>query len=85
MAEARELVAQFIRRDLNQLPEGTEIPTDEDLFEGGWLDSHGVLLVVNFIEDRFRLRVPEKDVVANFRTLRSIAAYVDLKQAGRPA
>ena len=51
-------------------------PDDDLLFEGG-LDSFGIMQVVAYLEETYRIRVPE-DVFArdNFRNVSTIAAWV---------
>ncbi len=53
--------------------------TDElSLIESGVLDSVGIVQLVTFIEERFRVRVPEGEVVPeHFETIGRLAQLVD--------
>jgi len=61
-------VASILRQDIGA--------DDDLLFEGG-LDSFGIMQVVAYLEETYRIRVPE-DVFArdNFRSVSTIAAWV---------
>jgi acyl carrier protein len=53
------------------------IAPDDDLLARGILDSLGVMRLVEFVEDRYGLRVTDEDLVpANFRSLARIGDYI---------
>jgi acyl carrier protein len=62
---------------------------DEHLLTSGILDSLGVLDVVAFLEETFRISVVDEDLVPeHFESLQNIAAFVASKSShdsGRPA
>jgi len=50
-------------------------PDDELLFEGG-LDSFGIMQIVAFLEETYRIRVPEDCLATdNFSSVSTIAAW----------
>jgi D-alanine--poly(phosphoribitol) ligase subunit 2 len=51
---------------------------DVDVFEGGLLDSLGLVMLVSEIEERFGLRIPFETLeIDEFRTVRSLARVVE--------
>lgn len=51
---------------------------DEDLLSSGIIDSLGILKLVTFIEERFKIQVPDEDVVyENFNSIQSLSNYLD--------
>jgi acyl carrier protein len=53
---------------------------DDNLLLSGLVDSHGVMRLVKFTEDAFAIKVHPSDItLKNFKTVNSIAAYVDGK------
>jgi acyl carrier protein len=62
------------------LPGRAEQLNDDDPLLGRVIDSTGVLELVNFLEHRFSITVPDEDVVAeNLDSIKSITAYVTKK------
>ncbi len=65
------------------LPDGDEPlgPTDA-LIERGLLDSTTVMMIMNFLEDRTGVRIPDEDVTPdNFESVASITSMVDRLRA----
>jgi acyl carrier protein len=59
------------------------IGPDDDLIRGDVVDSLGLIELVDFIEERFGVRIDDDDVViANFRDIRSIERLIDGKRPG---
>jgi acyl carrier protein len=71
---------------LETLPGGRgrkSIDPDEDLLAGGVIDSVGLMEVVSFVEQEYGIDVTDQDLVAdNFRSLKSIQEFVELKRRG---
>lgn len=56
---------------------------DDPLLESGIIDSLGVLDLVAFIEDEFKIAVADDDLTPeNFQTIERIMAFVGRKQNG---
>ncbi len=63
----------------NCLPQNCEVvyTDDENLFDAGILDSAGIISFVCFIEEGFRLKIPDEDLRPEyFTSVASIAAYI---------
>ena len=46
------------------------------LFDAGYVDSMNSLTLLDWIEQRYGVTVPEVDLVGNLATLRALAAYI---------
>jgi acyl carrier protein len=67
----------------NILFTGTDYPYDDDLsfLDQGIVDSMNVLELVNFIEERYGVKVDDRDIVPdNFDSVARLATYVRSKQ-----
>lgn len=53
------------------------VDPEENLFTGGYVDSVGIVRLIAHVESVFGVKVPPTDRVAeNFRTVRTMAAYL---------
>jgi acyl carrier protein len=58
---------------------------DDDLLNQGIVDSMGILQVVNFMEEKFGVRISDEEITPeNFRSLRVLSELVAQK-SGAPA
>lgn len=56
---------------------------DESLLQKGVIDSTGVLELVTFLQDNFKITVEDDEIIpANLETVNGIVAYVDKKLNG---
>ena len=73
-------IEQFILSELTQGRGITEIDASENLLSKGIVDSHGVMELVGFLEERFGISVGDEDLSPeNFESVTSIAAFVEHK------
>jgi acyl carrier protein len=76
-------VAQFIVSELARGRGVTSIERDESLLTSGIVDSHGVMELVGFLEQRYGIAVDDADLTPeNFDNVVSIEAFVERKQSG---
>jgi acyl carrier protein len=60
------------------------IIADSSLLEGGIIDSLGVLDLINFLEEEFKILVCEEDLrPENFETITTMVAFVQSKNNGQ--
>jgi acyl carrier protein len=53
------------------------VAPDEDLLANGVVDSHGLMEIVGFLEDRYKVVVTDDDLLPeNFQSLERIEAFV---------
>ena len=73
-------VEQFILSELTQGRGITEIDPNENLLSKGIIDSHGVMELVGFLEERFGITVADEDLSPeNFESVANIDAFVARK------
>ena len=82
MSETRDRLRDFIVAEL--LPPGFDgtLEDDDELFADGLVDSVGVVRLVLYIEESFRLEVPPEDVTLEaFGSVRCLVSYLDERAA----
>ena len=73
-------IEQFILSELTQGRGITKIDPQENLLSKGIVDSHGVMELVGFLEERYGIAVGDEDLSPeNFESVASIEAYVQRK------
>ena len=73
-------IQQFILSELTQGRGITEIDPQENLLSKGIVDSHGVMELVGFLEERYGITVGDEDLSPeNFESVASIEAFVQRK------
>jgi acyl carrier protein len=74
-------IEQFILDELTQGRGITEIGRDENLLSKGIVDSHGVMELVGFLEQRYGISVGDEDLTPeNFESVERIEAFVERKK-----
>jgi acyl carrier protein len=77
-------IEQFILTELTQGRGITSIAADENLLSKGIVDSHGVMELVGFLEDRYGISVGDDDLSPeNFESVQNIEGFVLRKQNGQ--
>jgi acyl carrier protein len=77
-------VEQFIVSELLQGRGITTVDPSENLLTKGIMDSHGVLELVGFLEQRYGIAVADEDLVPeNFESVVRIDEFVSRKRAGQ--
>lgn len=72
----RKKVVEYLNTNANAGPEGIG-SDDKDLIDAGIIDSFGLLGLIGFLEDEFKLRIDASDIdPANFNTVNKIVAVV---------
>ena len=79
----REDLERFILDFLDQeilASDGPQIDPDENLLVSGHVDSLGIMRLVAHLETKLDLKIPPTDLVPdNFRTVRTMASYLNQK------
>ncbi|MEA2332439.1 MAG: hypothetical protein QOH58_2577 [Thermoleophilaceae bacterium] len=74
-------IEQFILSELTQGRGITAIDPGENLLSKGIVDSHGVMELVAFLEERYGIAVGDEDFTPeNFESVASIDGFVTRKQ-----
>ncbi len=70
------IVNNFLLGDKNRV-----IKQDESFLQGGIIDSTGVLELVNFIEETYKIKVEDEELVPeNLDSIQNLIAYIQRKQ-----
>ncbi len=70
------IVNNFLLGDKNRV-----IKHDESFLQGGIIDSTGVLELVNFIEETYKIKVEDEELVPeNLDSIQNLIAYIQKKQ-----
>ena len=75
--EIAAAVEAFIQREFRIIGSTESVFRDEHLFEGGYVDSAGVVELILFIESTFNVKLEDEHVFSEcFTTINGIAALV---------
>jgi acyl carrier protein len=77
-------VEQFIVSELTQGRGISAVDADDNLLAKGIIDSHGVMELVAFLEERYGISVGDEDLTPeNFESVTLIDQFVTRKQNGQ--
>ncbi len=77
MATETGQLEAFIVRELLQGSDVTSLDRDTDLLGTGIVDSHGIVEIVAFLEERHGIRISDDDLTPErFATIAAIEAFV---------
>lgn len=78
-------VEEFARREFSIKPSDRRFDRKVDLFEDGYVDSIGVIELIQFLESTFAMEIPEADLFSpEFSTIDGIAKIVVRNRASSP-
>ena len=88
--ETEARIEAFLRTHFTIGPDHGRFARDIDLFEGGYVDSVGVIELLEFLGAEFEVEIPEEHLLSNeFSTIEGIARIVqclrDEPAGGEPA
>jgi len=73
-------IKKFIAKNFLFQDDASVVPDDQSLMASGTLDSTGILELIMFVEEKYKLKVPDEDMLPeNFDSVRAIAAYISQK------
>jgi acyl carrier protein len=77
-------VRRFLKRTFPLGIDMSVLETEDSLLDAGIIDSTGVLELVEFVESRFQINVPDSDLLPeNFDSVGNIVRYVTTRIAAR--
>jgi acyl carrier protein len=75
--EVADSVEKFVRTEFSVSPADSRFDRSVDLFEDGYIDSVGVVELLEFLRHRFEVDVPEEDLFSSeFSSIEGIARIV---------
>ena len=76
-----EIIKNFIVKELITDSAKTNLGYDDSLLEAGVIDSLGIMKMLAFLSDEFRVNIEDQDVIPeNFETINAISAYIEKKK-----
>ena len=85
-AQIETAVRDFVSEKFMFGQGGDKLASDTSFLESGLIDSTGVLELVMFLEDKYRVKVADEEMLPeNLDSVRAIAGYVTRKLAARSA
>jgi len=73
-----DTIRNFIKTDLAKTPEHLEIGNKDNIIINGIIDSLGLIKIINFLEERFSLKLKDEDISPeHFESIESISTLVD--------
>jgi len=77
---AKEKIRTFILENILAGSRGATLDDNDSFLEKGIIDSTGILELVSFIEDEFKIQVRDEELVPdNFDSVSKLAGYVTTK------
>jgi acyl carrier protein len=84
MADTIAVLRDFLVNHSNQPIDADELDGSSDLLEEGVLDSLSLMVLVEFLSERYSIEFESEEVIPrNFKSLEAIAMLVDRKVEGR--
>lgn len=78
--DVKDKLLEFIKTYLLYNESADNIDFDDSLIDKGYIDSIGVVMLVSYIEDTFKCRVYDNEILPeNFDTVNSIIRYISSK------
>lgn len=83
-ANLKSQIKKFIAENMLFSGDGFTHADDASLLDAGIIDSIGVMELVTFVGNAFKVTVPPEDIMPeNFDSVQKLAAYVSRKQSGK--
>ena len=74
-----EVLKQFVAEELVRESSLEGLDENQSLLESGIIDSMGILLLVSFIEEKFKIKIEAEDLIPeNFNSLNSITCMISI-------
>ena len=84
--EIETQVRNFIEDNFLFREDRSSLSDTESLLAAGLIDSTGILELVAFVEERFKIDISDADLIpANFDSIKAIVAYAERKLAMAPS
>lgn len=78
--DIQDILRKYIANEFMHDFDHKVLDVDTPLIEQGVIDSMGLVKLVLFIEDRFKILIPEEDIeIENFRTVKALSEFISQK------
>ena len=76
-----EMIKNFILKELITDSSKINLNYNDSLLEAGVIDSLGIMKMLAFLSDEFRINIDDQDVIPeNFESINAISAYIEKKK-----
>ena len=76
-----QALMDFIRQEGDIPGDDPDFGQDIDLFDFGYVDSFGLVRLIEWVSERFGVDIGNADFYADLRTAAGIAAHIDARRA----
>ena len=84
--QVKSEIRHFITENFLYGQDDNTLGDDVSFLEFGIIDSTGVLELVSFVQNKYKIRVSDEELVpANFDSLKLLASFIEKKIASRPS
>ena len=84
--DVREVIREFIIENFLMGDDGSSLRDDDSFLETRVIDSTGVLELVQFLEERFGISIPDEEILPeNLDSVERIDRYLRIKLEGQRA
>ena len=78
MDSNQAIIIKYIQNNLLTGKGEIELSPEDDLLGSGLIDSMGVMRLVGFVEETFKIKIPPEDIIIeNFMDVKAITNYVE--------
>ena len=78
MDSNQAIIIKYIQNNLLIGKGEIELSPEDDLLGSGLIDSMGVMRLVGFVEETFKIKIPPEDIIIeNFMDVKTITNYVE--------
>lgn len=78
--DTRQIIRAYIGENFLFSTNGSRLRDDDSFLETGVVDSMGIMELVVFVEEKFRIRVADQEVVPeNFDSVDGLVAFIESK------
>jgi acyl carrier protein len=75
--DVKDNIRKYVAENFLFSSNGFTLDDDESFLEAGIVDSLGVVELVSFVEENYKISVPDDDIVPdNFDSVDNLAAYI---------
>ena len=78
LSNDKELIQKFINEKLARTKQMKDVDEKDNLIMNGVIDSMGVVQLVAYLEETFKMKVKDEDIVPdNFETIDVISSFIE--------
>ena len=80
----QQIITTYIRQQLLSGRSASTLSASDDLLGTGLVDSMGMMKLIGFLEDQFKVKIPPEDlIIENFMSVEAIGSYLARRTGGQ--